>query len=74
MVGSMNSGGEANTTGRLVGPEAVADYLNVSRNTVLNWARAGKIPCLRIEKIYRFNRAEILNFFATRQSNGMKSN
>ena len=39
----------------LVGPEVVAEILVVSRNTVLNWARDEKIPCVKIEKIYRFS-------------------
>jgi excisionase family DNA binding protein len=38
----------------LVGPEVVASRLNVSRNTVLNWARNGEIPSVKIKKIYRF--------------------
>lgn len=42
-------------TNQLVSPEAVATRFNVSRNTVLNWARDGKIPCIRIGKIYRFS-------------------
>ncbi len=44
---------------QLVGPEVVADRLKVSRNTVLNWARDGKIPCIRIERIYRFSLKKI---------------
>lgn len=44
---------------QLVGPEVVAARLNVSRNTVLNWARDGKIPCIRIERIYRFSLKKI---------------
>lgn len=39
----------------LVGPEVVAEHLSVSRNTILNWARDGKIPCVRVGKIYRFS-------------------
>jgi excisionase family DNA binding protein len=44
---------------QLVGPESVAARLNVSRNTVLNWARTGKIPCIRIGKTYRFDPATL---------------
>lgn len=39
----------------LVGPETLAIILGVSRNTVLNWARTQKIPCIKIGKIYRFS-------------------
>ena len=38
----------------LVGPEVVAEILGVSRNTVLNWARDGKIPSIQVGRIYRF--------------------
>ena len=47
-----------------VGPEVLAALLGVSRNTILNWARDGKIPCVRIEKTYRFSLekiAEVVN-------------
>ncbi len=46
----------------LVGPEVIAGILSVSRNTVLNWARNGKIPCIRIEKTYRFSLKIISDF------------
>ena len=39
----------------LVGPEVIADLLKVSRNTVLNWAKSGKIPAIRVGKTYRFS-------------------
>jgi excisionase family DNA binding protein len=47
---------------QLVGPEVVAARLNISRNTVLNWARDGKIPCFRVGKIYRFSLKKISTF------------
>lgn len=43
------------TNNPLVGPEVVAKILGVSRNTILNWARSGKIPCIKVEKTYRFS-------------------
>lgn len=39
---------------RFVGPDVVAKYMGVSRNTVVKWAREGVIPSLKIEKTYRF--------------------
>lgn len=39
----------------LVGPEAIALALGVSRNTVLNWANKGLIPCIKVGKIFRFS-------------------
>ncbi len=43
----------------LVGPEVVATRLGVSRNTVLNWARDGKLPAVIINKTYRFCLKEV---------------
>ena len=43
-----------------VGPQVIADILDVSRNTVLNWANQGKIPCLKVGRTYRFVLAEVL--------------
>ena len=42
-------------TSPLVSPEVIAAYFKVSRNTVLNWARDGKIPAVIIGRIYRFD-------------------
>lgn len=39
----------------IVGPEVIADLLSVSRNTVLNWAKSGQIPSIRVGKVYRFS-------------------
>jgi len=39
----------------LVGPEAIAQALGVSRNTVLNWANKGSIPCIKIARTFRFS-------------------
>lgn len=39
----------------LVGPEVIASAMGVSRNTVLNWANKGSIPCVKIEKTFRFS-------------------
>lgn len=46
----------------LVRPEIVAKRLGVSRNTVLNWSRTGKIPCVRIGHTYRYSMEKIENF------------
>jgi excisionase family DNA binding protein len=44
---------------QLVRPEIIAEKLQVSRNTILNWARDGQIPAIRIGKIYRFSVSEV---------------
>lgn len=45
---------------KLVGPEVIVKNLDVSRNTVLNWANEGKIPCWKIGKVYRFSLEEVM--------------
>lgn len=47
----------------LVGPDKIAELLGVSRNTVLNWSRSGKIPCINIGKIYRYSVKKISDQF-----------
>lgn len=49
---------ESKTAG-LIGPEKVAKKLNVHKNTILNWAKAGKIPAIIICKTYRFDPATL---------------
>jgi len=41
--------------------EAMADRLGVSPRTIRDWARTGKIPCVRITaKVVRFDVADVL--------------
>ena len=37
----------------------VADLLRVSERTVLQWARDGLLPCVRIVREIRFNKSQI---------------
>lgn len=43
----------------LVEADVLAEKLKVSRNTVLNWARKGDIPAIKIGRIYRFSLSKI---------------
>jgi excisionase family DNA binding protein len=45
---------------KLVGSKDAADLLKVSRNTVLNWAKAGIIQIYKLGKIYRFELKKVL--------------
>ena len=45
--------------GELVEADVLADKLNVSRNTILNWAKKGEIPAIKIGRIYRFSLIKI---------------
>lgn len=38
---------------------AVAKLLNVSRTTVWNWIKTGKIPAIRIGRNYRIKAADV---------------
>ncbi|MBI2071196.1 MAG: helix-turn-helix domain-containing protein [Elusimicrobia bacterium] len=44
---------------RLLSPEKLAEYLDVSRKTIYRWAVCGIIPCVRLGKSLRFDKAEI---------------
>lgn len=39
----------------LVSADVVALWLKVTPNTILNWARNGKIPVIMIGRTYRFS-------------------
>jgi excisionase family DNA binding protein len=49
----MTANKHANTS--LVDPQVLAELMGVSRNTILNWAKNGNIPCVKICKVYRFS-------------------
>ena len=37
----------------------VATYLRVKESTVYTWAQAGKLPALRLGRLWRFRRADL---------------
>ena len=43
----------------LMTPDEVADVLRVARKTVVTMAREGRIPHIRMGRLYRFDPAEI---------------
>ncbi len=44
---------------KLLLPEEVAEMLSLSRITVMRLAKSGRIPALKLGKVYRFSRAAI---------------
>jgi len=45
----------------LVTTRDLADFLGVTADTIRRWARAGRIPCLRVgQKTLRFDRDAVL--------------
>ena len=51
---------------RLLTARDIAQRLNVSEYTVHRWCRMGKIPCMSISRIYRFDRDRIEEWLASR--------
>jgi len=47
------------TSKKIMKASEVARLLNVSPNTVLNWAKSGLIPCVKIGRTIRFYSQEI---------------
>lgn len=39
--------------------EEAAEYLRVSRWTLYKWAAEGRVPCLRLGKLLRFERVRL---------------
>ena len=39
--------------------QQVADYLKIAHATVVHWAKAGKLPAMKIGKFWRFRRHDI---------------
>jgi len=43
---------------KLITVEEVAKYLRVKRSTVYEWAKEGKIPAVKVGRLWRFDREE----------------
>ena len=39
--------------------EAVAEHLSLSKDTVRNWIKEGKLPAVKVGKMYKFKLSEI---------------
>jgi excisionase family DNA binding protein len=47
---------------KLVGPKEIAEYLNVSVNTIYSWISMRKIPFFKIGRLVKFDFKEIDNW------------
>ena len=47
---------------KLVGPKEVAEYLNVSINTIYSWISMRKVPFFKIGRLVKFDLKEIENW------------
>ena len=69
-------GGLRNTGGRrtgeaLLSSEEVAEYFGITTATVYRWCKEGRIPCLKIGKLWLVRREELVNFLEeTEESRG----
>ena len=60
-------GGLRNTGGRRTGEallsvEEVAEYFGVTTTTVYRWCKERRIPCLKMGKLWRVRREELVDF------------
>lgn len=46
----------------LLRPDEVADYLSVTRKTIYYWIDIGKLEAVKIERLIRIPREEVINF------------
>ena len=44
---------------QMLTPEQVADRLQMSRLTILHWLRTGKLPSVRLSKLYRIRQEDL---------------
>ena len=44
----------------LMTPEQVADWMQVHVGTVYRWLKEGRLPAVRIGRVYRIPRSEVL--------------
>ncbi|HUU20062.1 MAG TPA: helix-turn-helix domain-containing protein [Sedimentisphaerales bacterium] len=58
---------------QLMTVEDVAEYLRIKSSTVYEWASNGKLPGVKIGRLWRFERSEIEKWVReNRQGNGGK--
>ena len=46
----------------LIGPKEIAEYLNISINTIYSWINMRKIPFFKIGRLVKFDLKEIENW------------
>lgn len=51
----------------MITPEEVSIRLNIKKQTVWNWCRNGKIPCIKIGKIYRISQLQFDRWLYNKQ-------
>jgi len=50
----------------------MARLIGVTPPTLLDWARCGRVPCIRVsQKTYRFDPAEVLEYLRAKSGEGV---
>jgi excisionase family DNA binding protein len=60
-VGGLRNTGGRRTGEALLSVEEVAEYFGVTTTTVYRWCKEGRIPCLKIGKLWRVRREELVD-------------
>ena len=60
-VGGLHDRGKARPSEALLGVEEVAEYFGVTTTTVYRWCKEGRIRCMKIGKLWRVRREELVD-------------
>lgn len=55
-------------THEVLAPEEAAQLLRISKKTLLRHARQGTVPGLKLGRVWRFRRTELLKLLATEET------
>ena len=47
------------TSEKWLGVEAIAEHLDLSKETIYRWLEAGKVPAHRVGRLWRFKASEV---------------
>ncbi len=52
---------------KLLNVGEVAEWLSIKKSTIYDWASKGRIPCLRVGGLLRFDRGDLVGWLASRK-------
>ena len=61
--------GDIDMNEKLLKPDEVADYLQVSKRSILNFCKEGKIDCIRVGNLVRIPESAVLKFMNDEKEN-----
>ena len=68
-MGGVRGGGGGRPGEALLGADEVAEHFGVTKTTVYRWCKEGRVPCLKIGKLWRVRR-EALGYFPKKPEGG----